>query len=80
MTRAPLAGANARLQLLQKIKCQKGGITMSNIFCGLPPLMVWVPRLIVNNESEFQVNIFNNDRDVRKSQSFCMTTPRTTGL
>ena len=37
----------------------------------LPP----VPLLIVNNHSEFQVNIFSNNRDIRKSQSFRMTTP-----
>ena len=32
---------------------------------GLPPLQVWVPLLIVNNYSEFQVNIFSNNRDIR---------------
>ena len=37
---------------------------------GLPPLLVWVPRLIVNNYSEFQVNIYSNNRDIRKCQSF----------
>ena len=47
--------------------------------------LVWVPLLIVNNLSEFQVNIFSNDRDIRKCQSFCSMTPpptptRTTGL
>ena len=31
---------------------------------GLPPLLVCVPLLIVNNCSEFQVNIFSNNRDV----------------
>ena len=31
---------------------------------GLPPLLIWVPLLIVNNYSEFQVNIFSNNRDV----------------
>ena len=33
--------------------------------------------------SEFQVNIFSNDRDIRKCQRFCMTLlppPLTTGL
>ena len=40
---------------------------------GLPPLLVWVPLLIVNNYSEFQVNIFYNYRDIRKCQSFRMT-------
>ena len=28
-----------------------------------------------DSESEFQVNIFSNDRDFRKCQSFCTTTP-----
>ena len=27
--------------------------------------------LIMNNYSEFQVNIFRNNRDIRKYQSFC---------
>ena len=31
---------------------------------GLPPLLVWVPLLIVNKYSQFQVNIFNNNRDI----------------
>ena len=42
---------------------------------GLPPLLVWVPLLIVNNHSEFQGNIFSNNRDIRKCQSFRMMTP-----
>ena len=37
---------------------------------GLPPLLVWVPLLIGNIYSEFQVNIFSNNRDIRKCQSF----------
>ena len=41
---------------------------------GLPHLLVLVPLLIVNNYSEFQVNIFSNNRDMRKCQSF-RTTP-----
>ena len=35
---------------------------------GLPPLLVKVPLLIVNNYSEFLVNIFSNNRDIRKCQ------------
>ena len=31
---------------------------------GLPILLVWVRLLIVNKYSEFQVNIFNNNRDI----------------
>ena len=46
---------------------------------GLPPLLVWVPLLIGNNYSEFQVNIFSNNRDIRKCQSF-HTPPLTPGL
>ena len=40
---------------------------------GLPPLLVWVPLFIVNNCSEFQVNIFSNNRDIRKCQCFRTT-------
>ena len=47
---------------------------------GLPPLLVWVPLLIVNNYSEFQVNIFNNNRDIRKCQNFHTTPLPTPGL
>ena len=35
---------------------------------GLPPLLVWVPLLIVNNYSEFQVNIFSNNRYLKMSK------------
>ena len=31
---------------------------------GLPPLLVWAPLLILNNYSEFQLNIFSNNRDI----------------
>ena len=31
---------------------------------GLPPLLVRVPSLVVNNYSEFQVNIFSSNRDI----------------
>ena len=41
---------------------------------GLTPLLVWVPLLIVNNYSEFQVNIFSNNRDIRKCQKFLHAT------
>ena len=44
---------------------------------GLPPLLVWVPLLKVNNYSEFQVNIFSNNRDILENGSF-RTTPTTT--
>ena len=45
---------------------------------GLTALLVWIPLLIVNNCSEFQVNIFSNSRDIRKCQSFRTTPPMTT--
>ena len=41
---------------------------------GLPPLLVWVPLLIVNNYSEFLENMFSNNRDIRKCQSFRIKT------
>ena len=37
---------------------------------GLPPLLIWVPLLIVNNYSEFQANILSNNGDIRKCQNF----------
>ena len=43
---------------------------------GLSPLLVWVPLLMVNNYSEFEVNIFTNNRDIRKCRF--RTTPTTT--
>ena len=59
----------ARLCLPAKAGATKRGITLSKNIGGLPPLLVWVPLLIVNNYSEFQVNIFSNNKDIRKSQS-----------
>ena len=58
-----------------KILSRKRGITLSKKIEGLPPLLVWVPLLIVNNYSEFQINIFSNNRDIWKCQSFCTTPP-----
>ena len=58
-TRALHAGANAQLKLhLENSKSKKGHNFVKKIG-GLPPLLVWVPLLIVNNYSEFQVNIFS---------------------
>ena len=56
---------------LETSKSKKGHNFVKKI--GLPPLLVWVPLLIVNKYSEFQVNIFSNNRDIRKCQSFRMT-------
>ena len=57
-------------------KSKKGQNCVKNE--GLPPLLVWVSLLIVNNYSEFQVAIFSNNRDIWKCQSFCTTPPTTT--
>ena len=79
LTRAPHAGANAGLLLhLENSRSKKGHNFVKKIG-GLPSLLVWVPLLIVNNYSEFQVNIFSNNRDIRKCQSFAQTTFLTSG-
>ena len=57
----------------KKSKSKKGHNFVKKIE-GLPPLLVWVPLLIVNNYSEFQVHIFSNNRNIRKCQKF-HTTP-----
>ena len=36
----------------------------------LSPLIVWTALWIVNSYSEFQVNIFSNNRDITKCQRF----------
>ena len=48
-------------------KSKKGHNFVKKIV-GLPPLLVWVPLLIVNNYSEFQVNIFGNNRYLKMSK------------
>ena len=63
-----------------KIRSRKRGITLSKKIGGLPPLLVWVALLIVNNYSELQVNIFSNKGDIRKCQSFGTLPPTTSGL
>ena len=47
---------------------------MSKKIGGLHPLLVRVSFLIVNNYSEFQINIISNNKDIRKCQTF-RTTP-----
>ena len=47
---------------------------------GLPALLVWLPLLIENNYPEFQINIFSNNRDIRKCQSFRTPPTPTPGL
>ena len=61
---------------LENSKTKKGHNFVQKIG-GLPPLLVWVPLFIVNSYSECQVNIFSNNGDIRKCQSF-RTTPPTT--
>ena len=62
---------------LENSKSKKGHKFVKKIG-GIPPLLVWVSLLIVNNYSEFQVNIFSNNKDIRKCQSF--RTPPPPGL
>ena len=47
---------------LENSKLKKGIPFFKNKIGGLPLLLVWVPLLIVNNYSEFRVNIFSNNR------------------
>ena len=49
--------------LHEKSKLKKGHNFVKKIK-GLSTLLIWVPLLIVNNYSEFQVNIFSNNRDI----------------
>ena len=63
---------------LENSKSKKGHNFVKKIG-ELSALLIWVPLLIVNKYSEFQVNIFSNNRDIRKCQSF-RTTPTTTTL
>ena len=70
ITREHPTDANARLSNSKS----KKGYNFVNKIGGLPPLLIWVSFLIVNNYSECQVNISSNNRDIRKCQSF-RTTP-----
>ena len=49
---------------LENSKSKKGHNFVKKIG-GLPPLLVRVPLLVVNNYYEIQVNIFSNNRDIR---------------
>ena len=51
-----------------KILSRKRGIILSKKPGGLPPLLVWVPLLIVKY-SEFQVYIFSINRDIKQDLS-----------
>ena len=50
--------------LHENSKSKKGHNFVQKKIGGLPPLLVWVPLWIVNNFSEFQVNIFSNNREI----------------
>ena len=50
--------------LHEKSKLKNGHYFVKKKIEGLPPLLVWVPLLIVNNYFEFQVYIFSNNRDI----------------
>ena len=50
--------------LHESSKSKKGHNIVKKKIEGLPPLLVWVPLLILNNYSEFQVNISSNNRDI----------------
>ena len=49
--------------LHENSKSKKGHHCVQKIE-GLPPQLIWDTLLIVNNYSEFQVNIFSNNRDI----------------
>ena len=78
-TRAPHAGANARLQFLLEIyrifnknsKSKKGHNCAKNILRVTSPIGMSSP---FHNEELVLVNIFSNDRDITKCPSFCTTT------
>ena len=66
-------------------KCQsfrsrkRGTILTKKKYFELSPLTVWIALWIVNTYSSFQVNIFNNNRDITKPQNgTTTTTTRTT--
>ena len=69
-TRAPHAGANARLHLLlENYKSKKGHNFVKKILRVTCPTGMGSP-FDSKNYCEFQLNIFSNDRDIRKCQSF----------
>ena len=62
-------GANAQLQLLlENSKSRKGHNYVKKVLKVTCPSGMGSP-FDVNNLSEFQVNIFSNDRDIRKSNN-----------
>ena len=74
-TRAPHAVLTLGYGVLDS---PKKGIILKMYF-ELSPSIVWIVLWIVNTYSEFRVNIFSNNTDITKCQSFCTsseTTPR----
>ena len=59
----------------KKSKSKKGYMYIyDKMHFELSSLTLWIALWIVNTYSEFQVNIFNNKREITICQSFCMTT------
>ena len=52
-------------------KSKKGIILKKKKHFELSSLIAWIALWIVNTYSEFQVNIFSNNRDITKCHSFC---------
>ena len=67
-TRAPHAGANARLHL-ENSMLKKGNNFVQKNWRIISPTGMG-PLLIVNKYSEFQVNIFSNYRDIIEMSKF----------
>ena len=61
-------------------KSKKGHNSEKKKKIDLSPLIVWIFLSILNTYSEFQVNIFCNNRDITKCQSFFTTTQTTPRL
>ena len=55
----------------KKSKSKKTHNSEKKMHFELSPLIVWIALWIVNTYSEFQVNIFSNNRDMTKCQRFC---------
>ena len=52
----------------------KRGIILKKLLFELSSLTEWITLWIVNTYSQFLVNIFNNNRDITKCQSFSTMT------
>ena len=56
---------NRDIRLPLESSMSKKGHNFVKKIGGLPPILVWVPLLVVNNYYKFQVNIFSNYSDIR---------------